>query len=95
MSSAPLDVSGILKERLWSKLESVVLTSATLAIGSEFDFLKKTLGLQDFTFHILDSDFDYHTQATVFLPDDLGDVKNEFDRRRINAFVSRAILAMG
>lgn len=57
--------------------------------------MKKTLGLQDFTFHILDSDFDYHAQATVFLPDDLGDLKNEYDRRRINAFVARAITAMG
>ncbi|MDQ1343837.1 MAG: ATP-dependent helicase DinG [Patescibacteria group bacterium] len=87
MSMAPLDVSGILKERLWGKLDSVVLTSATLAIGGHFDFLKRTLGLQDFSFHILASDFDYHNQATVFLPDDLGDLKNEFDRRRINAFV--------
>lgn len=95
LALAPLDVSGVLKERLWSKLDSVVLTSATLAIGGNFDFLKKTLGLQDFTFHILDSDFDYHKQATVFLPDDLGDVKSEFDRRRVNAFVARAIVAMG
>lgn len=95
MSTAPLDVSGILKEKLWSKLESAVLTSATLAVGGNFDFLKRTLGLQDFTFHILDSDFDYYRQATVFLPDDLGDVKNEFDRRRVNAFVGRAISAMG
>ena len=32
LAMAPLDVSGVLKERLWSKLDSAILTSATLAV---------------------------------------------------------------
>lgn len=91
----PLDVSALLKDRLWSKLDTAVLTSATLAVGGDFSFIKRTLGLSDFAFSILDSDFDYANQATVFFPTDLGDVRNEFDRRRISDFIGDSILAKG
>jgi ATP-dependent DNA helicase DinG len=92
---APLDVSKVLSEKLWSRLDACVLTSATLTIGNTFDFLKKSLALGNFEFHILDSDFDYSKQAMIFLPTDFGDVRNESDRIRVNEFVQDAILAVG
>jgi Rad3-related DNA helicase len=34
------------------------------------------LDLKDFSFKTLESDFDYEKQALLFIPDDLGSVKN-------------------
>jgi len=38
MQATPIDVGPILRECLWSKLDTVVLTSATLAVGGGFGF---------------------------------------------------------
>lgn len=65
-----------LLENLWDKLNSCVLTSATLQIWKSFDYFKKILFLDDFNFHSFESDFDYKKQATLFIPTDLGDIKN-------------------
>ncbi len=40
LEASPIDVSAILRERVFDRVESVVLTSATLAVGGKFDFLK-------------------------------------------------------
>lgn len=65
-----------LKEYLWSKLDSVVLTSATLQMGGSFWYIQKMLEVEDFETLVLDSDFDYSKQALVFIPQDLGSVKH-------------------
>lgn len=65
-----------LEKNLWSKLESVVLTSATLQMEDDFKYIDSTLHLQNFEKIILPSDFDYEKQALLFIPQDLGSVKN-------------------
>ncbi|HEY8196039.1 MAG TPA: JAB domain-containing protein, partial [Gemmatimonadales bacterium] len=45
LSAVPLDLAPILRELLFDRLETVVLTSATLAAAGEFDFLQSRLGL--------------------------------------------------
>ncbi len=44
---SPLDISPQLKEKLYSKCRTVVMTSATLAVKKSFSFLKSGLGLED------------------------------------------------
>ncbi len=68
-----------LKKNLWDKLDSCVLTSATLRIWENFDYIKNILDLQDFEFFYLDSDFDYSKQALVFIPNDLWDIRTNLD----------------
>jgi Rad3-related DNA helicase len=53
-----------------------VLTSATLQISGSFAYIENILALKDFEFHLFESDFDYSTQATLFVPSDLGNIKN-------------------
>jgi Rad3-related DNA helicase len=65
-----------LEKNLWSKINSCILTSATLKIAWNFDYFKKILFLDNFSFHSFESDFDYKKQATLFIPTDLGDIKN-------------------
>src|SRR5204862_389431 len=45
LAAVPLDLAPILKENLFDRIESVVLTSATLAAGGDFGYLEERLGL--------------------------------------------------
>ena len=71
-----LNVWEYLKDKLWTKLNTIILTSATLKIGDNFDYIKNILKLEDFSFKTLKSDFDYEKQALLYIPDDLWSVKN-------------------
>ena len=69
LSMSPLSVAQLLKERLFSKTRTVILTSATLAAddSERFLFLRKRLGIEGGIAKRLDSPFDYATQATLIL----------------------------
>jgi predicted DnaQ family exonuclease/DinG family helicase len=71
-----LNPGNYLDEKLWNKLDSVVLTSATLQISGSFAYIENILALKSFDFHLFESDFDYSKQATLFVPSDLGNIKN-------------------
>ena len=45
LAATPIDVSEILREKLFEQFDTVVLTSATLAVGGRFDYLKQRLGV--------------------------------------------------
>ena len=68
LQATPIDVSALLRERLFEQVETVILTSATLAVGGTFDFLKRRLGVQNSKERILDSHFDYASQALLYTP---------------------------
>jgi ATP-dependent DNA helicase DinG len=76
LSVVPLDLAPILRELLFDRLETVVLTSATLAAGGEFNFFESRLGLQGETSpvrvrEIFPSPFDYPSQCVFGVPNDL------------------------
>jgi ATP-dependent DNA helicase DinG len=73
MQATPIDVSALLRERLFQEVETVILTSATLAVGGTFDFLKRRLGVQNAKERILDSHFDYAHQSLLYTPVHLPD----------------------
>ena len=68
-----------LKDRLWTKLDSCILTSATLKTLNSFDYIKDILDLDGFKFYELDSDFDYSRQSLLFIPNDLWHIKYNQD----------------
>lgn len=67
LSAAPLDVGPVLREQLFQKVPTVVLTSATLAVGrnDSFDFFRQRIGLVKTNTMRLDSPFDYSEQAEL------------------------------
>jgi DNA polymerase-3 subunit epsilon/ATP-dependent DNA helicase DinG len=71
LASAPLRVSEILDQRLFSQKDSVVLTSATLSVEGTFDYLRGTLGLADANDKLLGSPFDYAGTTAVLVPHDM------------------------
>ena len=82
LEASPIDVSALLRERLLEKVDTVVLTSATLAVGGSFDFLKRRLGVQTGKEKIVDSHFDFARQALLYTPLHLPDPRQpDFARR--------------
>ncbi|MGD9648852.1 MAG: ATP-dependent DNA helicase [Pirellulales bacterium] len=75
LAAAPLDVGPALREHLFDQVPSVILTSATLAVGRSrsFDFLTSRLGLDETDELQLGSPFDYREQATLVLLDGMPD----------------------
>ncbi len=70
LRASPIDVSNLLQEKLFDKLETVVMTSATLSSNGKFDFIKDRLGLDTTktATMLAPSSFDYQKQAIIYLP---------------------------
>lgn len=69
LRSAPLEVGPLLREHVFHELHSVVLTSASLAVGGSFDYFCSRVGLgPEVETLLLSSPFDYLDQALVCLP---------------------------
>jgi len=76
LAAVPLDLAPVLRELLFDRLETVVLTSATLAAGGEFDFLQSRLGLGGeespvTVREIFASPFDFPSQCLFGIPTDM------------------------
>ena len=68
MRASPIDVSGILEDKLFEKIDTVVLTSATLSSAGNFSFIRERLGLDKADDLIAETTFDYRSQALLYLP---------------------------
>jgi ATP-dependent DNA helicase DinG len=75
LAATPIDVSQILREKLFDQFDTVVLTSATLAVGGKFDYLKQRLGVLPANENVLPQAFNYSTQALLYMPPALPDVR--------------------
>jgi len=68
LRASPIDVSRIIREALFDRYRSVVLTSATLAVDGSFSYVKGRLGLRDADEIRVASEFDFRRQALLYLP---------------------------
>jgi ATP-dependent DNA helicase DinG len=73
LQATPIDVAPILQRTLFEPLETAVLTSATLAVGGGFEYIRRRLGLEHVREVVLPSHFDYQKQALFYVPPDLPD----------------------
>jgi len=75
LATAPLELAPVLQELLFQRVETVVVTSATLTAGGTFDFLEHRLGLdlapqREGARELLPSPFNYRDQCVFAIPDD-------------------------
>jgi ATP-dependent DNA helicase DinG len=82
LSAVPLDLAPVLRELLFDRLRTVVLTSATLAAAGEFTFLESRLGLSGESSpvtvrEIFPSPFDYPSQCIFGVPNDLPEPRED------------------
>ncbi len=76
LQATPIDASGILNDRMFSQIESVVLTSATLTTANSFSFIRKRLGIDQAAELIAESNYDYPTQSLLYLPPKMPDPRD-------------------
>lgn len=96
LTSAPVDVGPVLREELFNKVSTVILTSATLAVGQQsFDFVRGRLGLTKSNEKKVGSPFDYTKQMKLILPEgmpDPGETPNDYESavcERIQKYVEQ------
>ncbi|CAN5914713.1 ATP-dependent DNA helicase DinG [soil metagenome] len=102
LSSVPLDLAPILREDLFKRLDSTIVTSATLTASAggvasdshQFDFLSARLGLDDAdiapTTAVFPSPFNYDTQSLLAIPSDIPAPNVDADAHR--AALTRIVL---
>ena len=83
LASVPLDLAPILRDDLFNRLDSTIVTSATLTAAADgvtsdahqFDFLSARLGLDDVEVEpvtaVFPSPFNYATQSLLAIPSDI------------------------
>ncbi len=71
VQATPIDVADVLREHLWDKVDTAVLTSATLAVAGKFDYVQARLGLDNPRTLIVESHFQYSSQALLYIPNHL------------------------
>ena len=80
LAATPIDIGPVLREHLFAKVPTVVMTSATLATAGKFDFFKSRIGLLQTESLCVGSPFNYREQAELVLMDGMPDPSAEPDR---------------
>jgi ATP-dependent DNA helicase DinG len=76
LAATPIDVSQILREKLFEMFDTVILTSATLTVAGRFEFIRQRMGLDHAKETALPPEFDYGEQALLYLPQRMPDVRD-------------------
>jgi ATP-dependent DNA helicase DinG len=76
LAATPIDVSDILREQLFERFDTVVLTSATVAIAGNFDYVKHRLGVLPSKEAVLPAEYDFREQALLYIPRSMPDVRH-------------------
>ncbi|WP_147367090.1 ATP-dependent DNA helicase [Fusobacterium canifelinum] len=86
LTATPLNIAEKLSTVLFDNLDRLIFASATIVANGNFDYFKKSLGLdeEDCIECIIKSPFNYDKQMSVYIPADIQDSEN------INAFVTDA-----
>jgi len=80
LHASPIEVAGILQDKLYDRIGPVVFTSATLSVGGQLGYFARRVGLADesgplFPLEeaVLASPFDYERHAALYLPRQMPD----------------------
>ncbi|GAB4302699.1 MAG: ATP-dependent DNA helicase DinG [Desulfuromonadia bacterium] len=100
LCTAPIVVDTLLDEILFSRMKTVILTSATLTVNDRFDYLSERTGIvhgdkERVATLLLPSPFDYTNQIRVCLPEDIPEPGEGEYRESIADLVERAITISG
>ncbi len=76
LAATPIDVSQILREKLFEAFDTVILTSATLTVANRFEYIRQRLGLDHTQEATLPPEFDYPNQSLLYLPKAMPDIRD-------------------
>lgn len=88
----PVSISQQLQELFFMNKKSVIITSATLSIDNQFNYILNELGLKESTKTIsVPSPFDYRNKVKVFVPEDLPDIRSVSHEEYVAAITEQII----
>ena len=76
LEACPVDVSGTLQEKLFTRVPTCVLTSATLTVGDSFGYIRDRLGLNEVRELSLATEFNVQKQALLYIPKSMPDYRH-------------------
>ena len=76
LEACPVDVSGLLREKLFERVPACVLTSATLTIAESFGYFRQRIGMEVGEELTLSTEFDVQTQAMLYVPRRMPDYRH-------------------
>jgi ATP-dependent DNA helicase DinG len=76
LRASPIDVSAIVKDVLFDRMRTTVLTSATLTVDASFSYIRQRLGIDHADEIRLMSEFDFAEQAILYLPPRMPDPRS-------------------
>lgn len=76
LEACPIDVSGMLSERLFTRVPTCVLTSATLTVADSFDYIRTRIGFHEGHELSLATEFDVRRQALLYIPKRMPDYRH-------------------
>jgi ATP-dependent DNA helicase DinG len=71
LQATPIEVASILSEHLFEQVDTIVLTSATLAVAGSFDYVEGRLGVKNPRTLLVPGHFDYQKQALLYVAEHL------------------------
>ncbi len=74
--TVPIDISPKIEQSLLDNFQSVVMTSATLAVSDKLDFFRGRVGLASARGEVLNSPFPYGDNTRLFIPERVADVNS-------------------
>lgn len=96
LNAAPLHIGTLMEKYLWYQKESVILTSATLTAGGEFEYMRRRLNAEDADELVVGSPFDYETSAMVYVVTDIPEPSNyNGHQRAVEMAISEVAKASG
>jgi ATP-dependent DNA helicase DinG len=97
IQSAPLHVGSLIEQYLWQRMESIVVTSATLRTNDSFDFMQDRLNAQNIKPLELGSPFNYKESTLVYIPDNIPEPtdKNNYQHAVENGIIQLAAALNG
>jgi ATP-dependent DNA helicase DinG len=88
----PVSISQQLQELFFENKKSVVITSATLSIDNQFNYILNELGLKESTKTIsVASPFDYRNKVKLFVPEGLPDIRSVSNEEYVAAITEQII----
>ena len=93
LNSAPIYVGDLLEDALYSKKETVIMTSATLSASGSFDHVSGRLGFSDSRHLALGSPFDFYESALIYVPRDMPQPNAQGFQERLEDLVMEAATA--
>jgi ATP-dependent DNA helicase DinG len=84
LEACPVDVSGLLREKLFERVPACVLTSATLRVGESFAYFRQRVGMEVGDELALSTEFDVRSQTMLYVPPRMPDYRH-------SSYLNRAV----